>query len=192
VLLNERRFDQAIVNFQQVLVLDSKHVAARYRLGNALAASGDHEAAVASYRKAMALGCHEPQMLNEVAWWLATRTGFEPDDAQEAVRCAQSAVRQEPFQGPFWNTLGVAQYRAGEFTECAKALGRSIELTGGDGSDWLFLAMAQHRLGNADEDKSYRRALDWWSKQAQMSEELQRFRAEAEQVLGIKPEPKRD
>ena len=39
----------------------------------------------------------------------------EPDDAALAVRLARKAVEWEPEQSAYWNTLGLAHYRAGDW-----------------------------------------------------------------------------
>ena len=68
-----------------------------------------------------------------------------------AIELAEQAVAMAPAVGNYWNTLGVAHYRAGEWSQAADALEESIRLrSGGDPYDWLFLAMARHRLGDAD------------------------------------------
>jgi hypothetical protein len=52
----------------------------------------------------------------------------------------------------FVNTRGAVLYRAGRFEEATKALreGMSLHYAGGDFHDWLFLALAEHRLGHAE------------------------------------------
>ena len=65
---------------------------------------------------------------------------------------------------------------------------------GGHASDWLFLAMAHHKLGNRDEARKwYDRAVGWLAKNEAAlatdkveAEELRRFRREAEDVLELK------
>jgi hypothetical protein len=50
--------------------------------------------------------------------------------------------------GDFWNTLGVAHYRAGEFQSAVSALSRSVELrSGGDGADYFF-GSSRNRVGS--------------------------------------------
>jgi serine/threonine protein kinase/WD40 repeat protein/tetratricopeptide (TPR) repeat protein len=52
----------------------------------------------------------------------------------------------------YMNTRGALQYRASRFAEAAKVLreGMSLHPQGGEFHDWLFLALAEHRLGHAD------------------------------------------
>ena len=55
----------------------------------------------------------------------------------------------------YLNTRGAVLYRAGRFEEAAKVLreGMSLHPDGGAFHDWLFLALAEHRLGHADAAK---------------------------------------
>src|SRR5262249_20346232 len=52
------------------------------------------------------------QSMNTLAWFLVTGPEEPRRDARRAVDLAKEAVEHAPKQGPFWNTLGVAYYRA--------------------------------------------------------------------------------
>jgi Flp pilus assembly protein TadD len=60
-----------------------------------------------------------------------------------------------PFQHEVLNTLGALLYRAGRSKEAVERLSEGIALQKDEESmhDWLFLAMAQHRLGETGEAK---------------------------------------
>jgi Flp pilus assembly protein TadD len=60
--------------------------------------------------------------------------------------------RLKTLQYLFLHARGALLYRAGRFEEAAKVLreGMSLHSDGGDFADWLFLALAEHRLGHAD------------------------------------------
>ena len=55
----------------------------------------------------------------------------------------------------FLNTRGAVLFRAGRFGEAAKVLreGMGFHPGGGVFHDWVFLALAEHRLGRADAAK---------------------------------------
>ena len=57
------------------------------------------------------------------------------------------------------NTLGAILYRAGRFEDAIRQLGRSVEVHDAEGMryDAVFLAMAHHRLGHADEARRWLR-----------------------------------
>ena len=59
-----------------------------------------------------------------------------------------------PTPSVYWNTLGVAYFRTGDFESAVSALDRAIALDGGGNSfDHIFLAMAHARLGNQEESR---------------------------------------
>jgi hypothetical protein len=79
----------------------------------------------------------------------------------------------------------VAQYRAGDAKAAVAALQESLRLrAGGDPYDWLFLAMACHRLGDRTTSRYwYDRSLAWIPANPTRSAELLRFRDEAARIL---------
>jgi serine/threonine protein kinase len=132
---------------------------------------------------------HTLQSMNAVAWILANCPDRTLRDPDHALDLAKQVVKQAPDKGDYWNTLGTAQYRAGDWKGAVGTLTRSMKLReGGDGADWFFLAMANWRLGQKEEARSwYDRAVQWVAKQHPEDEELRCFRAEAAELLGIDP-----
>ena len=123
--------------------------------------------------------------LNRFAWTLVSPSSASADNASLAVTMAQKAVELSATGGPFWNTKGVAHFRAGQWNEAITALHKSQELrSGGDGFDWFFLAMAHWKLGEKDDARKWHeRAVEWMDTNAKDDEELIRFRAEAEELM---------
>ena len=84
---------------------------------------------------------------NFLAWWAATDEFSPYRNSGEAVALAQIATTTEPNVPGFWNTLGVAQYRAGQFDESVDSLNKAAELRQGANSlDSFFLAMAHQQI----------------------------------------------
>lgn len=107
---------------------------------------------------------------------------------QRAVVFAQKAVDIEPNHGSYWNTLGVAHYRIGDWQTAIGTLEKSDELSKGDflGFNGFFLATAHWQLGHQDEaHQHYQESVDWMKKHMPDDEELRRFRAEAAELLGM-------
>ena len=161
--------------------------AAHADLGTLHAEAGAMRDAVREYRRALDLDPNVAKLLNGLAWIHATATDPALLDPEEAVRLASRATDRAPGAAPVWNTLGVARYRAADYAGSVEALRRSMKLSKGgtgDAYDWLFLAMAHARLGDAAEA---RRWYDRASMKTQSSPdaELVRFRDEARKVLGI-------
>jgi tetratricopeptide (TPR) repeat protein len=124
---------------------------------------------------------------NNLAWLLATCADAKLREPGRAVEMAKRAVTLAPKEGIYWNTLGVAHYRAGDWKAAIEALSKSMELRkGGDSNDWFFLAMAHWQLGDKPQARSwYDKAVTWMDKNQTKDEELIRFRTEAEALLGV-------
>jgi serine/threonine protein kinase len=125
---------------------------------------------------------------NCFAWLLADCPLIELRDPAQAVAVAKQALAKAPGQARFWNTLGVAQYRAGQFDDARRTLLKSIELgNGGSSEDWFFLAMTCRRLGQEEEARRwYGKVLAWVDKNQALDEGTIRYRAEAEKLFGRK------
>jgi tetratricopeptide (TPR) repeat protein len=133
------------------------------------------------------------QAQNNVAWLLATCPKTQIQDAPQAVKHARIAVAIEPQTGNYWNTLGVALYRNGDWDEAKDALSRSIELRGnGDSFDWFFLAIIHLKQGRKEQALDlYGKAVRWYQESAPDDDELYRFQLEAARELGLpKPAPR--
>src|SRR5262249_42563187 len=113
--------------------------------------------------------------------------------AKEAVEVVAKVKHHSPREeGDCWKTLGVAQYRAGDWKAAVAALEKAMQLrNGGDSTGWFFLAMAHWQLGDKDQARKwYDKAGVWMDKNKPRDEELKRFRAEAAALLGIKRPPR--
>jgi WD40 repeat protein len=71
------------------------------------------------------------------------------DAAEKADPSARETIRR--MRHTFLNTRGAVLYRAGRFADAAKTLreGMAIHPDGGVFHDWVFLALAEQRLGHA-------------------------------------------
>jgi serine/threonine protein kinase/WD40 repeat protein len=131
----------------------------------------------------------KPMALNNQAWRLVTGPAGERDPTQ-ALKLILEAVKREPNNATFLNTLGVVLYRNGQYKEAAVTLEKSLAAGKGqgDGFDLFFLAMCHAKLGDAARAKDcFDRAVRWTEAQKnlkpQYAAELKAFRAEAEAVL---------
>ncbi len=136
------------------------------------------------------LGPNHPDTLesmNNLAWLLATAEDPKIRKPAQAVELARELVTRSPKGEIYWNTLGVAQYRAGDWKAAIDTLEKSRELRkGGDSSDWFFLAMAHWRQGDKEQARKwYNQAVQWMEKNNPKDNELGRFRAEAAALLGV-------
>jgi tetratricopeptide (TPR) repeat protein len=124
-------------------------------------------------------------MLNTLAWSLATAADLKMRDLVRAVPYAKHAVELKPDDDAAWNTFGVACYYAGDYPGAVEALRRSVRLQGaGNVTDWIFLAMASKRLGNEGEAHDwYDRAVEWMRTHSNADPETLRFRADADALF---------
>ena len=89
---------------------------------------------------------------NDLAWLQLNHPDPTSRDPASALQLASQVVKQCSDCGVYWNTLGVAYFRAGDFKATVTALDRATALSGGGTPfDHIFLAMAHARLGNRDQ-----------------------------------------
>jgi serine/threonine protein kinase/WD40 repeat protein len=138
---------------------------------------------------ALASAPRDPTSLNAWAWELVTGPEAERDPAR-ALQLIQDALKQQPKNVHFLNTLGVVQYRNGQYAAAVDTLEKNLRASKGElaGFDLFFLAMCHARLGAPDKAKDcFDRAVKWWEGKQGLSAEhvqdLTAFRAEAEAVL---------
>lgn len=103
--------------------------------------------------------CPDPLRLNQLSWLVVRMPEKPKADYRRALLQAQEACRLMPGVGEFLNTLGVAQYRAGQFESAVTTLKQSdmfqsARFKRSHPSDLAFLAMACHRLGRKEEASS--------------------------------------
>jgi len=183
-----KQWDKALADFSKAVELDPKNSWALINRANIYSRLKQWDKTVADYSKAVELDPKNAQATNTLAWFLATNAEASVQHINRAVELAKKAVELDPAQGTFWNTLGVAQYRAGDWNAATAALKKSEDLLKGNELSFnaFFLAMAQWQLGNkAEARKWHDKAVAWMAKNKPQDEELLRFRAEAEQLLGL-------
>jgi eukaryotic-like serine/threonine-protein kinase len=146
---------------------------------------------IACYRRAVEAKPDDAKACNNLAWvYLTAPEALR--DVKAALPLAEKAVRLEPGNAVYGNTLGVAYYRAGRYHEAVKVLRRNLDgqEDWGLAFDLYFLAMSHHRLGETARARDYYDwAVRWMGTQKGLPaghlEELTVFRAEAADLLGI-------
>ena len=103
----------------------------------------------------------DPTNWNTIAWECSLEQGDNvPPD--QIVALMDKAVAAKPKDYAYLNTRAAALYRAHRFDDAAKQLDDSMaaEGHGGGFEDWVYLAMAQFRLGQTDKARdSLKRAI---------------------------------
>ncbi|MFN0244385.1 MAG: protein kinase domain-containing protein [Planctomycetota bacterium] len=184
-LIARGEVQQAIPYFERAVAADVSQSEFHGGLFEAVLASGSIEETQRVLARYLAQFPNNAEVLNNLAWSLATTADERMRDVDQAIRLARRSIELAESDAS-WNTLGVALYYAGDFQASIDALRRSVRLQGaGHVVDWLFLAMAHHRLGNTGESADwYERAVDSMRAQSGSDPEVTRFRAEADALLG--------
>jgi tetratricopeptide (TPR) repeat protein len=135
--------------------------------------------------------------LNAAAWAVVRSRYAGKDACTVALRRAGAAVRLAPGYGSVLNTLGVAQYRLGDYAEALETLQQSEKLNamkdGSHPADLAFLAMAHQHLGHKEQAQATLARLREMMKQPPWADnaEAQGFLREAEELIDGKPSDKK-
>ncbi len=194
ILTNQGKLEKAIAELREVLTLaafDGVYMV-HTKLGNALSKQGKLEAAINEYREAIRLKPDDPKALNSFAWFLAASPDPKVLDPAQAIEFATKAVQLSPANGYYLNTLGIAQYRNGNWKVAIECLEKSIKLEKGLlCASGFFLAMAHWQLDEKSEARTwYDQSDEWMAKNEPDDQELLRFRVEATELLRVKEELK--
>ncbi|MFV1979956.1 MAG: tetratricopeptide repeat protein [Rhodothermia bacterium] len=155
---------------------------------------GEHDQTLAGYQKAIELAPDDdPSLLISIVWTIVRSPGHNRELVEGALGLAEKAAEQAPERAWVWPALGVARYRAGKYEEAIEAMEESQRLPDTPRSSFnaFFLAMAHWQLGHQDEARQwYDKTVDSKEKNRPDDEQLLRFRAEAEELMGIEKQKK--
>jgi serine/threonine protein kinase/WD40 repeat protein/tetratricopeptide (TPR) repeat protein len=152
------RWKEAAVELAKVARLYPTDVRFRIFLANLLLQKGDEQ----GYRKLCEDVAKEldqlpfdPMVANNTVWLFCLGPGAVTD-YKGLVALAERAVKEhlnEQQRVIALNTLGVILYRAGRYQEAIDRLHERVKAGAAAGApvDWVFLAMAHHRLGHKSE-----------------------------------------
>lgn len=204
VLAESGRYDEAATELSHAIELAPYRVEDWYRRGWIASVQGRYDDARNDFEEAVKIDEFDPLALRRLAWFLATCPDEKYRDAARAVTLAEKATSIHPHNGLFWYTLGVAQYRAGQYDEAFKACQRGLDLrdkpyspleeprfaTDFDHDAGFFLAMSQWQLGEkAKARESFDVAVTWMQEHAPDDPQLARFKQEASELLGTETSP---
>ncbi len=155
--------------------------------------NGNWATAWAAFERAMAHNPDNAKLINEVSWTVSKKSSGEPEQYQRGLELAKHLNELVPESGDYLNTLGVALYRNGKWTEAIAALKRSEELSPNrlTSHNAYFLAMSAWQLSDpATAEEWYEKAVAWKTANpaaaARFEKELQQFHEEAASLLKMK------
>jgi hypothetical protein len=113
-------------------------------LGSLYERAGRVDAAVGAYRNAQALGPESPELMNNLAWLLATRRSDDPAAVAEAVTLARRASQSFGDTNPAaLDTLAVAYAASGNFRDARRAARRALDLARAAGDEATAAEVAE-------------------------------------------------
>lgn len=194
VLSSQGRFREAVSEYREAIRLKPTVPNVHASFGDCLFKMEDLETAVSEYREEIRLFPNEPHAFNGLAWLFATSSNPKWRQPAQALELAMKTFQLVPkndknFQTCL-NTLGIAQYRNGDWKKTLEVLEEAVELSTHDLSfSGFFLAMAHWQLGEKVTARTwYDKSVAWMDQNKPKDEELLRFRAEAAELLGIQAE----
>jgi putative PEP-CTERM system TPR-repeat lipoprotein len=122
--LAEERITDARATLAQMLATDPNYFPGHVVLAAVETKAGNFGTAIEHYRKALEFWPHNPEVLNNLAYLLADKSG-QPDDA---LTYAQQAVELDPDNPDVAGTLGWVFYRKGLYREAQHNLQRAVAL----------------------------------------------------------------
>jgi len=157
------QWDGAVADFAQALARAPTSASALFEMALADLGKGN----LPAYRRDCVrmferLGyTSEPSNWDSLTWvcCLAANKAAAP---ARLVELMDKAVAAQPKNWAYLNTRGAALYRAGRYADALSQLNKAVAVQGRGGAfeDWVFLAMAQFRLGSsAPGQDAWKRAL---------------------------------
>ncbi len=187
-MIAAEQFEDALSATTHVIAVDPSFAWAYIRQARALLHLGRAEEAHLAMERIGEMTPEDATASNDLAWHLTT---YEPEIRlpSQAIRLANRAIEIEPGNFMYWNTLGVAHYRNGDFAAAIESLNKSLEIsTVHGGWNWIFLAMAHKQLGDDERAKSnQKKAQGWMEKWASKNMEFVSVFDEAEKLIGELP-----
>jgi tetratricopeptide (TPR) repeat protein len=126
----------------------------------------------------------------ELAQFLTQTPAVRLRNLDRATELAKQGVELAAEDAVSWYTLGLVHYAAGRWDEARVALEKCLTIQPESSASAGFLfAMTQWQLGDKSAaQKWYGQAISW-SEKSGLTENTRRFRAEAEELLGMKTTP---
>jgi tetratricopeptide (TPR) repeat protein len=128
VLLMAKRPDEAVACLNEALKNSDDKMEVYVNLAIAYSQLGDFKQSIQNRNKAAALQSNNPEVLNNLAWLLATSGDISMQDADNAVKYAERACKLTGNKNTgFLDTLAAAYAAAGRFDDAKATAERAIK-----------------------------------------------------------------
>ncbi|WP_304540975.1 tetratricopeptide repeat protein [Desulforamulus aquiferis] len=179
-LLENGRYQEALVCFQEALALGGKDPGILHNLGLSLSKLGRHTEALDYYKEVQSLGISSAELLNNKGYSLFYLEHYEealacyevarqylPRDlgllsnlascynylgrVEEAIGCYRSAIKAFPKDATLHNNLGICLENLGHTEEALESFGKAVELSPGNNTILLNYGHCMLNCGRLDE-----------------------------------------
>ncbi|MBN1165829.1 MAG: tetratricopeptide repeat protein [Methanospirillaceae archaeon] len=126
-LYNEKRYEEAILSFEQAVALDPAYAKAWNNMGLALNALGQFEEAEHAYNQAIVIDSSDA-----IAWSNLCRLLSDLGRYDEAMDACNTSIGINEGSAKTWNNMGLALYGNQRYEEAVLAFDKSLGLDPGD------------------------------------------------------------
>ncbi len=138
-LLQKGRVDEAIAQYQTALQINPDYAGTCYNLGNALLQKGRVDEAITYFQKALQIKPDSVDVLNNLAWLLATCPDAHIRDGIQAVKYAEHACELTHYGAtPLVGTLAAAYAEAGQYDDAMATAQKACALASAAGERELL------------------------------------------------------
>jgi superkiller protein 3 len=128
-LINQGKLDDAMVNLNESLRINPKSALTHRYLAQVLERNGKIDQAVSHYEEALRLKPDWDELMNELAWILASSDKAAVRIPEKAVKLARRTCELTDYKRPeFLDTLAVAYAAAGSFDKAVEITEKALAL----------------------------------------------------------------
>jgi tetratricopeptide (TPR) repeat protein len=156
-------WDKAEADFAKAIALNPREFRAWYLQAHLRL----HQNDLPGFRKACQgawENCSQTKDMSEanLLVWLCSFAPESDVDRRAVLELADRVLDSKPKSYTYLNTIGAALYRAERYRDAVQRLNEAIAARGQGGvvDDWLFLALAHHRLNQSAEAQKWREKAD--------------------------------
>ena len=129
VLINQGKLDDAMFNLNESLRINPKSALTHRYLGQVLERKGQIDQAVSHFEEALRLKPDWDELMNELAWILASSDKGAIRNPEKAVKLARRVCELTEYKKPeCMDTLAVAYAAAGDFSKAIETAEKALEL----------------------------------------------------------------
>ena len=143
-LFRQGNVDDAIAHFQKALEINPGIAEAHLNLGSAFVKKGEVNEAIAHFQKALTIEPDNVEVLNDLAWLLATAPQASLRNGNRAVELAQRADQVAGGESPIiLSTLAAAYAEVGRFGDAQQSARKAVEQATAAGQQGMVVELTR-------------------------------------------------